>query len=90
MISFSIAWRMEMGDLLIRDVDDNVIRTLKSMAEVNGTSLQQEAKKALTKGAPLSGEERGRLLQDYLAEGPVPKLSVSTADIIREMREEES
>jgi plasmid stability protein len=81
---------MEMGDLLIRDVDDNVIRTLKSKAEVNGTSLQQEAKKALTKGAPLTGEERARVFEELRKEfGGFPKVAISGADIVREVREEE-
>jgi antitoxin FitA len=79
-----------MGDLLIRDVDERLVHTLKSKAEINGTSLQQEAKKALRRGAPLTPDERRRLLEAFHAEAPAPKLAFSTAEIIREMREEES
>ena len=79
-----------MGDLLIRDVDDRLVRTLKCKAEINGTSLQQEAKRALTRGAPLTGEERRRILEEFHAEAPARKLPFSTAEIIREMREEDS
>lgn len=43
-----------MGDLLIFDVEEPVIRNLQARAEANGTSLQQEAKKALRQGASLT------------------------------------
>ncbi len=80
-----------MGDLLIRDVDDQLIRTLKSKAEINGTSLQHEAKNALKRGAPLTGAERGKILDEFRKElGGFPKVTMSGADLIREMREEES
>ncbi|HEX2555209.1 MAG TPA: hypothetical protein VHL98_16030 [Microvirga sp.] len=79
-----------MGDLLIRDVDDGLIRTLKCKAEVNGTSLQHEAKNALRKGAPLTGQERGRILDELRDElGGFPKVATSGADLVRGMREEE-
>jgi plasmid stability protein len=79
-----------MSDLLIRDVDERLVRTLKCKAEINGTSLQQEAKKALTRGAPLTGDERRRILEEFHARAPAPKLPFSTAEIVRKMREEES
>jgi plasmid stability protein len=80
-----------MGDLLIRDVDEQLMHLLKSKAEVNGTSLQQEAKKALKKGAPLTGEERGKIFDELRKElGGFPKVATSGADLIREVREEES
>lgn len=80
-----------MGDLLIRDVDEQLVQTLKTKAEMNGTSLQQEAKNALRKGAPLTGEERGRILDEIRKEfGGFPKVAIPGADLIREMREEES
>ncbi len=79
-----------MGDLLIRDVDERLIRTLKCKAEMNGTSLQHEAKTALKKGAPLTGEERGRILDELRDElGGFPKVASSGADLVRDMREEE-
>ena len=76
-----------MGDLLIRDVDDQLIRTLKTKAEINGTSLQQEAKKALTRGAPLSADEKRALFADLDRMWTGKPRSTSGADIIREMRE---
>ena len=79
-----------MGDLLLRDVDEQLIRTLKSKAEVNGTSLQQEAKKALKRGAPLTGEERRRILEEFRKEcGGYPNVKTPGADLVRGLREEE-
>ncbi|HEX2137294.1 MAG TPA: hypothetical protein VHG30_15555 [Microvirga sp.] len=79
-----------MGDLLLRDVDEQLIRTLKTKAEVNGTSLQQEAKKALRRGAPLTGEERRRILEEFRAEcGGYPEVATSGAEAVRGLREEE-
>jgi plasmid stability protein len=81
---------VSMGDLLIRDVDEQLIRTLKSKAEMNGTSLQHEAKNALRRGAPLTGAERGRILDQLREElGGFPKVASSGADLVRDMREEE-
>jgi antitoxin FitA len=78
------------GDLLIRDVDDRLVRTLKCKAEINGTSLQQEAKKALTRGAPLTGDERARLLEEFARENSgFPKVKTPGGDLVRGMREED-
>lgn len=79
-----------MGNLLIRDIEENVVRALKCRAELNGTSLQQEAKQALVRGAPLTGPERGRVLEQFAREnGGFPKVTISGGDLVREMREEE-
>ena len=79
-----------MGDLLIRDVEESLVRTLQCRAELNGTSLQQEAKLALSRGAPLTGKERGRLLEQFAREdGGFPKVGIGGGDLVREMREEE-
>jgi plasmid stability protein len=79
-----------MSDLLIRDVDERLVRTLKCKAEINGTSLQQEAKRALTRGAPLTGDERGRLLEQFAREnGGFPKVKTSGGDLVGDMREDE-
>ena len=80
-----------MGDLLIRDVDETSIRMLKCRAEANGTSLQQEAKKALTNGARPSPEERLAALKElHRTWGDRPPLKVGGAEIVREMRDEQS
>ena len=79
-----------MGDLLIRDVDDRLVRTLKRKAETNGTSLQQEAKKALQRGAPLTPDEKRSVFAELdRFWGDRPHLRTSGAEIVREMREDE-
>ena len=79
-----------MSNLLIRDVDERLVRTLKCKAEINGTSLQQEAKRALTRGAPLTGDERSRLLEQFAREnGGFPKVKTSGGGLVGGMREEE-
>lgn len=79
-----------MGDILVRAVDDRVVALLKQRAVLNGTSLQTEASRALARGAPLSGEERGRLLQEFArTEGGFPKSDLSGAEILRQVRDEE-
>ncbi|HZB36969.1 MAG TPA: hypothetical protein VE443_03065 [Beijerinckiaceae bacterium] len=79
-----------MGDLLIRDVDDGLMQRLKAKAEINGTSMQQEAKKALQRGSPLTPHEKRALFAELdRLWGDRPQLSFSSAEIIRELREEE-
>jgi antitoxin FitA len=79
-----------MGDLLLRQVDEQLIRRLKAKAEINGTSLQQEAKKALARGAPLTSEEKAAEFEALRRElGGFLKMKRSGAEIVREVREEE-
>ena len=80
-----------MGDLLIRQVDDAVLRRLKGKAEINGTSLQHEAKKALARGAPLSAEEKAAEYEALRQElgGGFLQTELSGAEIVREVREDE-
>lgn len=78
-----------MGDILIRDVDDAIVRRLKSKAEVNGTSLQAEARKALVYGSPLSAEERYKVFAELdRAWGGEGQRQVEGAELVREVREE--
>lgn len=80
-----------MSDLLLRQVDERLIRRLKAKAETNGTSLQHEAKKAMARGAPLTSEEKAAEFEELRRElGGFPKLRTSGAEIVRGVREEES
>jgi len=47
-----------MGQILIRNLDDEVIARLKTKAELAGKSLEQSLRELLTAHAPLSPEER--------------------------------
>jgi antitoxin FitA len=63
-----------MGQVLVRNLDDDVIDRLKKKAELKGHSLEQELRELLTAAAPLTGEEKLALalrLQSKLL--PLPK-----------------
>jgi antitoxin FitA len=47
-----------MGQVLIRNLDDEIISSLRYKAKVNGRSLEQELRDILTKAAPFTVEER--------------------------------
>jgi plasmid stability protein len=78
---------VDMGNLLIRDVEDALMQRLKLKAELNGTSLQHEASRALERGAPLTGAER-RAFFDKIATGRgFPKGKTSGAEMLRAIRD---
>lgn len=52
-----------MGQILIRNLDDNVIASLKTKAEIAGKSLEQSLRELLTANAPLTPEERVALIE---------------------------
>jgi plasmid stability protein len=74
---------------LIRDVDPAVIRTLKFKAEINGTSLQAEARLALTQGSPLTAAEKDAVFAELDRRWGDRPCTVDGATIMRELREEE-
>ena len=47
-----------MGEVLIRNLDDEVVDALKLRAELKGRSLEQELREILTSAAPLSAAEK--------------------------------
>lgn len=77
-----------MGDLLIRGVDDAIMRRLKQRAEINGTSLQYEASLALKRGAPPTPADRKALLDRFERDHGFPKVPVSGAEMVRSARDE--
>lgn len=52
-----------MGQVLVRNLDDHVIERYKTKAELKGHSLEQELRETLTKGAPLTPEEKVALFR---------------------------
>ena len=52
-----------MGQILIRNLDDSVIDTLKRRAAAAGRSMEAEARDALARGTKLTGEERVALFK---------------------------
>ncbi len=47
-----------MGQVLIRNLDDDVVAALKLRAELKGRSLEQELREIVTAAAPLSADEK--------------------------------
>ena len=59
-----------MGQVLVRNLDDRVIESLKTKAELNGHSLEQELREVLTNAAPITPAEKIVLFQKLRAATP--------------------
>jgi antitoxin FitA len=59
-----------MGQVLVRNLDDQVIERYKTKAELKGHSLEQELRDALTKGAPLTPDEKVALSRRLRDQSP--------------------
>jgi len=57
-----------MGQILIRNLDDDLIATLKRRAAAAGRSMEAEARDALARGAELTGAEKVALARAMQAE----------------------
>jgi plasmid stability protein len=77
-----------MGQVIIRNLDDDVIRRLKSKAELRGTSLEQLLREVLTEAAPLSGPERLALVQRIQAMTPGGISHYDSTELIRTARDQ--
>ena len=66
-----------MGQVLIRNVPDDIIATYKTKARLTGKSLEQVLREALERNAPFTTEERSALSKEFLAlsGGPHPPMS---------------
>jgi plasmid stability protein len=52
-----------MGQVLVRNLDDQVIEKYKTKAELKGHSLEQELRDLMTRNAPLTPEEKVALFR---------------------------
>jgi len=77
-----------MGQVLIRNLDDRVIESLKTKAELKGCSLEQELRDVLTNAAPLTPEEKIALFRRLRATTP-PLGDVDVRAAIRRGRDDE-
>ncbi len=59
-----------MGQVLVRNLDDRVIDSLKTKAELKGHSLEQELRDVLTSVAALTAEEKIALFRKLRAASP--------------------
>lgn len=75
-----------MAQVIIRNLDDHVVQTLKTKAELHGKSLEQELRDILTGAARLTTEEKLALVDRFHAAAPKPQKSDS-AQLIREDRD---
>ncbi|HEX8167067.1 MAG TPA: hypothetical protein VF601_14955 [Beijerinckiaceae bacterium] len=79
-----------MGQVLVRNIDDAVVAGLKVKARLAGVSFETFLREQLKAIAPLTGDERGRLLEQFAREnGGFPKVKTCGGDLIGGMREEE-
>ena len=88
MLSFLIALEIRMGQVLVRNLDDRVIESLKTKAELKGRSLEQELRDVLTNAAPLTPEEKIALFHKLRAVTP-PLGDVDVRAAIRRGRDDE-
>ena len=77
-----------MGQVLVRNLDDRVIESLKTKAELKGRSLEQELRDVLTDAAPLTPAEKIALFTRLRAMTP-PLGDVDVRAAIRRGRDDE-
>jgi plasmid stability protein len=75
-----------MGQVLIRNVDDKIIESLKLKAELKGHSLEKELRDIIRSAAPLTPEERVTLSRKIRAMQAKPATLDSTR-LIRAARD---
>jgi plasmid stability protein len=59
-----------MGQVLVRNLDDQIIEKLKNKAKIKGRSLEQELREIITAAAPLSTEEKLSLVRQLRSMTP--------------------
>ena len=64
-----------MGQLLIRQIDDEDIERLKARAKALSTSVEALAREAVRKAARLTGEEKQALVRKMLERGEAAKIA---------------
>ena len=74
-----------MGQVLIRNVDDKIIKSLKLKAELKGHSLEQELRDILEQAAGPTVEERLAMIDRVTAMQKRPTKMLSE-DVIRKIR----
>lgn len=77
-----------MGQISIRNLDDQVIERYKRLAELNGRSLEAEIRRTLERGVPATPEEKRRLAERAQALTANRPGSIETWRLINEGRDE--
>ncbi len=74
-----------MAQVIVRNLDDRVVRALKARAALHGRALEQELREILTRASRLTPEERLELADRIRAMAPRP--STDSVDLIRKDRD---
>jgi plasmid stability protein len=72
-----------MAQVLVRNLDEQVVTTLRRKAELHGRSLEQELRVALTAAARLTREERIALARRIRGLTPAGMTQSDSAELIR-------
>ncbi len=75
-----------MAQVIVRNLDEDVVASLKFKAELHGHSLEQELREILKRAAELTAEEKLALVDRIRAKQKRP-LEDDSADLIREDRD---
>ena len=75
-----------MAQVIVRNLDEQVVSSLKFKAELHGHSLEQEVREILKRAAELTPEEKIALVDRTAAKQKRPLADDST-DLIREDRD---
>ena len=75
-----------MAQVIVRNLDEQVVSSLKFKAELHGRSLEQELRDLLKRAAELTKEEKLALVDRIRAMTP-QRLETDSADLIREDRD---
>ena len=76
-----------MAQVLVPDLDEQVVRILRTKAELRGCSLEQELRRILTEAARLTPEERVAPCRRIRAMTPKGVPQTDSTDLIREDRD---
>jgi antitoxin FitA len=75
-----------MAQVIVRNLDEQVVSSLKFKAKLHGHSLEQELREILKRAAELTPKEKVALADRIAAMTPRP-LADDSADLIREDRD---
>jgi len=76
-----------MGQVLVRNIDDDVIAGLKVKARLAGVSFETFLREQLKAIAPLTGDEKIALLEEFHRKHGPLNIKTPPEDIIREQRD---
>jgi plasmid stability protein len=76
-----------MAQVVIRNLDERVVDTLRTKARLHGRSLEQQLRDILNAAATLSTEEKLAVIDEFRARTP-PGPQTDSVELLRESRDE--